>query len=283
MNISHHIYYLNKYAGNDQWRDATVELCQKVMSKILLEPPTEESWMAILELFAAWFNIDDIRRWVAELEPQITRWPWSMRKSILGQQHTRGEKQCVYTLVGSLQISNIDDTSGYKLSQWGQIEFWENLKGISLFKVDCDAEHIAKFLNSRHLQKIHALELKTLDALSGKINILFDEINIPPLQELRLINLCLKLSDFRALCNTFTGKNLALLDISNNFVYDKDLPFLLSSSTYSNLEILDISFTSVGPVGLKSAMSNMQHPKLKKILFKGTQAANLLGVDSVCL
>lgn len=281
MDISLHIYYLTKYAEKTQWQNATAELCQKVLSDILNESPSEESWLAVLELLGAWPNIDDIKLWVAELESQVDRWPWRVRQTILGQQHVRGNKQCVYQLVGFLKINNIEDTSGFKLEQWSQNEYWKNLKGVSLFKVETEAMHLAHFLSSKYLQNLHTLELKTLDTLSGKLDRVFGNVQLLDLKELNLISLCLKSSDISILSNTSIAKQIALLDLSGNFIYDADLPLLLNSVTFPNLEILDLSNTTINPEGIKTALASVQHRKLKKIMFKGTRASDVLGINAL--
>lgn len=280
MDFNPYIYHLSNYASRDQWQNVTAELCREVISKILDNAPTKESWLALQELFGAWPQADDVTQWVTDLEPQIEHWPWNMRHSILGQQHTRGEKQCVYRLVGYLHIENIED-GGPKLRKWCQNRHWKNLKGISLYKVETEAEDLAVFLQSPFLRQLEMLELRVLDSLSGKLGILFENAELQQLRELSLLSLNLCSGDLVALNQTMLGRQLINLNLSGNFIHDHDLPLLLNPASFTKLEILDLSYTSISAVELKKVLATLNHPALKRLVFEGTEAAKSMGCDSI--
>lgn len=277
MDISLQTYYLKEYATKEQWQHSSLELCQRVIQTIFSTPPTENSWKALLELFAAWSNTRDIHQWVDDLEPQINHWSWKMRQSLLGQKHTRGDKKCVYRLVGYLHIQNVEDTTGQKLRQWSQNANWQNLKGISLYKVETQAEDISTFLKSHYLQNLHALELKALDPLDNQISIVFNDIQLNHLRELVVRSLALTVKDIIDLSHTSLSQHLTLLDISSNFIYDKDLPSILTSAAFPNLKTLNISHTKITLDAIRTAIENSDNTSLERIIFERTPAAKELG------
>ena len=280
MNFNPYIYHLGQYAARDQWQNTTRELCLEVMAKILDTTPTKESWLALQELLGAWPETDDVMQWVADLEPGIRHWPWRMRHSILGQQHTREGRECVYRLVGYLHIENIED-GGPKLRKWCQDENWQNLKGISLYKVEAEAEDLAKFLQSPYLKQLELLELRVLDSLSRKLGILFGRAQLLRLSELRLLSLNLISIDLATLKQASISQQLISLNISGNFIHDHDLPLLLDSASFASMQRLDLGFTSISATALEEAIVNLNHPALKLLEFEGTAAASKLKRDSI--
>lgn len=222
MNLLPSLFHLREYAAPAEWRHATRELCDSVLARILERPPTEESWLALQELMGAWPDPAAVEEWVDRVEPRVDRWPWRSRQSILGQPHTRGEKSCVYRLVGYLHITDVEDAGGYKLRRWSRNKHWENLKGVGLFKVETEAEHLAAFLASPYLRGLCSLQLKALDPLSGQLGVMFGASELPDLKELELISLGLKVDDLLDLAATRVGAQLRVLHCTHNYLYERD-------------------------------------------------------------
>ncbi len=281
MDMSLQTYYLTDYATKEQWQNSSIELCQRVIQTIFSTPPTENSWKALLELFAAWSNIRDIHQWVDDLEPQINHWHWKMRQSLLGQKHTRGDKKCVYRLVAYLYIQNVEDTTGQKLRQWSRNANWQNLKGISLYKVETQAEDISTFLKSQYLQNLYTLELKSLNPLGNQIGILFNDIQLNHLKELIVRSLNLTVKDIIDLSHNSLSQQLTLLDLSSNVIYDQDLPSILTSAAFPNLKTLNISHTKITLDAIRTAIENSDNTSLEQIIFERTPAAKELGTPSL--
>lgn len=283
MDISLYTYYLKDYAEKKQWQNATLELCQNVIGTIFSTPPTEKSWLTLLELFAAWPNATDINQWVIELEPKIGHWPWKMRESILGQKQTRGDKNRVYRLIGYLHIREMEDLYGQKLVRWSQDENWKNLKGISLHKVETEAGYLSTFLQSPYLQNLHTLNLTSLDSLGDQMGTVFNNTQLPYIRELILRSLCLTIKDVITLSSLYLSHQISVLDISSNFIYGKDLSTILNPESFPNLEILNISYTTINCDELNNAIANQNHPALKQIVFEGTQASQKSGLSVINL
>ncbi len=281
MDIYLQTHLLREYATKEQWRNGSLELCQRVINAILSAPPTEKSWKTLLELFSAWPNTRDIHQWVDELEPQINHWSWQMRQSLLGQKHTRGDKRCVYRLVGHLQIQNIEDTTGQKLRKWSQNADLENLKGVSLFRVETQAEDLSTFLKSPYLKNLHTVELKTLNPLGNKLGVVFGDIQLNQLRELIVSSLDLTGNGIVDLSQTSLSQNLTSLNLSRNFIYDKDLPSILKTAAFPNLKTLDVSDTQITLDGVRTAIEHSDPTSLERIIFKRTPAAEELGAPSL--
>ena len=278
MDFSPYIYHLGCYASQDQWRHVTADLCRQVISKIMDDAATQESWFALQELLGAWPDADDIAQWVAELESRIDHWPWKMRHSVLGQPHTRADKQCVYRLVGYLHIENIED-GGPKLRNWCQNPNWQNLKGIGLYKVDAETEDLAAFLQSPYLSQLETLELRSLDSLSGELGIVFQHTRLLQLTELNLLSLNLRSEDLAVLDRIGLGRQLAKLNLSGNFIHDHDLALLMNPAKFSRLQVLDLSYTSITAVELEKVLANLNHTSLERLVIEGTEAARSMGRD----
>ena len=278
VNISGQIHLLTGYTDRDQWQNADVALCRKVIERILRAPATEDSWLALLELFSAWPDAEDIRAWVDELEPKIAHWPWTVRQSTLGQQQTRGDKQVVYRLVGHLHIRNIDDSSGLKLARWGQNPHWRNLQGLTLYKVEICAADLARFLSLPGINHLQQLELVALDSLHGDIATLFAE-PMPTLTSLKLASLGLNNADLVALQKCSIGPQLTSLDLSSNHLGPRDLDLLLSPDAFAALEWLSVAGTDLDAEAITGALERCQHGRLQKLSFAHTPAARSLSVD----
>lgn len=280
-NIAAHIYHLKAYCKGVEWHSVTTEAALDAATQLLALPATENSWNALMELFAAWPDIDDIKNWVKQIEPQINHWPWKLRKSILGQAQTRAEKSCVYRLVGTLIITDCEDLSGHKLRQWSKNEDWSNLKGMVLRKVETEAEHLHAFLASPYLKKLHSIELSVMGSLSTKLPQIFNNLQFSSLNELRLVSLNLTPADVQDINQSTFGSQLKLLDLSSNFVNGKDLAAMFGAGRFPSLQTLVVNYCTVSADNLTNIFEQLHHPSLEEIFFEGTTAAKTLSKNSL--
>lgn len=281
FNIAAQAHHLKNFSDSNNLQAITSEQSFDIIKNILKATPTSISWNALLELFAAWPDTTDIKSWVSYLEERRDHWPWHLRQSILGQAQTQNEKNCVYRLVGQLMISNVDDSTGQQSNSWSENKNWENLQGISLYKVETEVEYVNNLLASPHLQNLQTLELKTLGAYTQKIGLLFNNLQLPKLRELHVISLGLQAADILEIGKAPLAKQLTLLDISSNYIATKDLEFILDPKTFPNLETINLSYCRITENGWQDFLTKLHHPKLKKIIFEGTEVAKSLGKDTL--
>ena len=279
MNLFVSTNLLRAYAEKGEWENATARLCHGVLKQIITAGPTPQHWQTLLELFAIWPQANDVQAWVKEIEPQVTEWPWQLRKCVLGHQATRGAKQSVYRLVGHLIIDNIEDLYGQKMARWAEIEHWQNLRGLTLFKVETEPNYLAALTQSPFLQGLASLELKVLDSLSGGMEVMFDNNPLPNLQTLSLISVGLIGNDIKALIKTAPAKHISALNLAGNYLNSDDLPILLAPAAFPNLQILDLSQMTISAEALQVELAKGGHPRLESVVIARTPAARSLGVE----
>jgi hypothetical protein len=281
MNIFSSTDLLRHYAERSDWEDASPALCHRVLRQILADGPAAECWHALLELLAIWPVATDVQSWVEEIEAQVAGWPWRIRECILGHRATRGDKQIAYRLIGRLIIDKIEDLYGNKFKQWAQNENWLNLRGLSLVNVETEPKYLAFLTGSPYLQGIVSLKLKTLDSLSGGIDVMFGNNQLPNLRELALISVELVGDDIDALRQVSFAKHLSSLNLSGNYLNSTDLPRLFDPETFANLQTLNLSQMTITADSLQTELENAAHAKLEKVIIAGTPAARDLGIDVI--
>lgn len=276
-NIAAQIHYLKTCCTDIDWRRVDSDSALNAINQLLARSPSENSWEALMELFAAWSDITNIREWVQLLEPRIDHWPWNMRNSVLGQAQTRAEKSCVYRLIGKLVIRDCEDLSGHRLKQWSSNEDWRHLKGIVLRKIETEAMHLHDFFASPYLNGLHTIELNGVEGLSGKLAQLFNDLPLSNLSELRLASLNITPQDVADVSQRAFAAQLKSLDLSNNFITGNDLMSIVGSGQFPSLQHLMMNYCDVSADHLTAIFEKLNHPTLAEITFEGTAAAKSIG------
>jgi hypothetical protein len=276
MSVYATTHFLRDVATREEIESIPEGRFEPVLNRILDSTPTEERWKALVELFAILNDAESVRVAVAAAGPRVLTWPWRIRKLELGHKATLGPRKPVLTLVGHLEFQKAEDLSGRTIRGLAEDPCLENLRGLTLFKIESYPRYIHALAESPYLNGLEFLELKKLDLARG-IGEALQGNGLAGLRELHLQGNNLSAADYSALASVPLARRLEHLDLSGNSMRGGGLALVLAASSFPRMKVLDLSHSSVSAKKLEEALQDLDHPALQIIILKGTGAADSLG------
>jgi len=279
MNILPSVQCLRDFGTAEELKTMDLALGQELIDRILRSAATDQSWMALMELFGAWPNETEVCGWVSYVTASKGHWPWRMRESYLGQPHTRGEKGCVFELVGYLYIDRVEDLYGYKLKEWSQNPAWRNLRGLGLSKMEAPFESIGQMIANPHLAELEELKLTNMTGIDSHMKNALGGAKQSKISCLGFLSCDLTHRGIVTLADMAISNSVQHLMVPGNFVSAHEFADLLESGRFPCLETLDVSYSQTTAASLQTLKDRAGKSALKTIKITHTPAAAKLDAE----
>jgi hypothetical protein len=278
MNVRAYTNHLPGFASDSELAEWSPRVRSELVGRILQSSPSADAWKSFLELLFLTPEAESVETIIDRGNEILQTWDWALRSLDYSDPVLRRDNGIAMKVVGLLVARDFEDLRGDTLCMLCRNPHTQNITGLRLYKVETFAKYIALIAQCRNLSRLEFLELVKVDLSRGVLEA-FDEDCLSSLQELRLVDTGMSAADIRDLVRLSLCSNLVHLSLASNYVSTEDLGAILGAESLSRMEVLDLSHTFVHSRGLQQTVAARKLPALKKIILRGTPAAESFGQE----
>lgn len=236
-------HFLLAYRKRETLRDMSDTYREQLLRDIVRSGPSENSWNAILELFASWPENaakEDAYAWCNQ---QLQPWKDSLRSvnSAWRYLYKHGNKlSSVAKIVRSIHILQREENGNTELQIICSSSYITNLKRLIIRKSGLYTDGLKLMVTSPYLSSLTHLSFESLTLNDAELDVLFSASRLVSLHSLKLKNTGLNTKRVTKLLQSPLIQRIEKLDLSYNHLDDESVSVITSSELSTNLRRLNL-------------------------------------------
>lgn len=240
------------YRSREQLLQLNDSSRQQLLQELLLKEPSENTWLAICELFAAWSEGTEKMRSLNAANQALEAWSDQLRHLSSSWRFLYNKKglSSLALLVRSINLYRREEHGSQELWNIVNSELVQNLKYLTIFRSEITSIAFKSLANSPYLISLQYLEMRKMAVLQEDVEQLFQAKGLPNLKTLKLIDVGLTHDKLHCIRQSIPFLHLKEIDFSENFLGSEGLALLSQAPWLSSIQSFELRENNVRDDGV---------------------------------
>ena len=266
-------HFLLKFADVKMLQMITDDERISLIQKVIATGQSDNSWNAVLELFAAWPN--NINKTAAFKMAESLMQNWKDEERIINSSwkllYEKNELSSIALLARSLHVNRREANGRKELMAIVTSLNAYNIKQLQIDRSDIGADGMYELARSNKLQNLTSLSFNGISFIQNTFETIINPSELKALKKLSLKNCAVYGNKLQMLMSSGIILPLQILELPHNTMADKDAFEIASSTAVTNIELLDLSNNFINDAGAIALSTSSNLKNLKTLILTGNK------------